>query len=168
MRKNVVLLILTVFMFYSCKNEGAKPEGKEIEKQEVTYLSFGENIDAENSISIAEMSEKYKNLKEGDTLDIKFSAPIKEVCKKKGCWMKLDLGNGLESYVNFKDYGFFMPMNADGKEVIVNGKAFVKISTVNELQHLAKDAGNSEEEIAKITEPKYTLAFEADGVLMKE
>src|SRR5690606_38371331 len=117
-------------------------------KQEVTYLSFGENIDAENSISIAEMSEKYKNLKEGDTLDIKFSAPIKEVCKKKGCWMKLDLGNGLESYVNFKDYGFFMPMNADGKEVIVNGKAFVKISTVNELQHLAKDAGNSEEEIA--------------------
>ena len=28
--------------------------------------------------------------------------------------------------------------------------------------------GNSAEEIAKITEPKYTLAFEADGVLMKE
>jgi len=59
-------------------------------------------------------------------------------------------------------------MNADGKEVIVNGKAFVKIATVDELQHLAKDAGTSEEEIAKITDPKYTLAFEADGVLMKK
>jgi len=168
MKKNAILVILTVFMFYSCKNEGADKAAKEIDKQEVTYLSFGENIKAENSISTAEMAGKYKNLKEGDTLNIKFSAPIKEVCKKKGCWMKLDLGNGEESYVNFKDYGFFMPMNADGKEVIVNGKAFVKVATVDELQHLAKDAGTSEEEIAKITEPKYTMAFEADGVLMKE
>jgi len=168
MRKNVILIALTVFVFYSCKNEGANKSVKEIEKQEVKYLSFGENIKAENSISSAEMSEKYKNLKEGDTLNIKFSAPIKEVCKSKGCWMKLDLGNEQESFVNFKDYGFFMPMNADGREVIVNGKAFVKVTTVDELQHFAKDAGNSEDEIAKITEPKYTLAFEADGVLMKE
>ncbi len=168
MRKNVILIVMVVIVFYSCKNEGANKSVKEIEKQEVKYLSFGENIKAENSISSAEMAEKYKNLKEGDTLNIKFSAPIKEVCKKKGCWMKLDLGNGEETYVNFKDYGFFMPMNADGKEVIVNGKAFVKIAAVDELQHLAKDAGTSEEEIAKITDPKYTLAFEADGVLMKE
>jgi len=168
MGKNVILMVLTVFVFFSCKNEGANKSAKEIEKQEVTYLSFGENIKADNSISTAEMAEIYKDLKEGDTLNVKFSAPIKEVCKKKGCWMKLDLGNGEESYVNFKDYGFFMPMNADGREVIVNGKAFVKVATVDELQHFAKDAGNSEEEIAKITEPKYTLAFEADGVLMKE
>jgi hypothetical protein len=168
MGKNVILLLLAVFVLYSCKNEGANKERKEIEKQDVTYLSFGENIKAENSISNAEMAEKYKNLKEGDTLNIKFSAPIKEVCKSKGCWMKLDLGNEQESFVNFKDYGFFMPMNADGREVIVNGKAFVKVTTVDELQHFAKDAGNSEEEISKITEPKYTLAFEADGVLMKE
>ena len=168
MGKNAILIVMAVFMFYSCKNEGAGKAAKEIEKQEVTYLSFGENIKADNSISNAEMAEKYKDLKEGDTLNVKFSAPIKEVCKSKGCWMRLDLGNGQESYVNFKDYGFFMPMNADGREVSVNGKAFVKVATVDELQHLAKDAGNSAEEIAKITEPKYTLAFEADGVLMKE
>ena len=168
MRKDILLLLLTVFMFYSCKNDVAKNKGKEIDKQEVTYLSFGENINVENSISTAEMVEKYKNLKEGDTLNIKFNAPIKEVCKSKGCWMKLDLGNEQESFVNFKDYGFFMPMNADGREVVVNGKAFVKVTTVDELQHFAKDAGKTEEEISKITEPKYTLAFEADGVLMKE
>lgn len=168
MRKNAILVILTVLLFYSCKNGGEDKAAKEIDKQEIKYLYFGENIKAENAISKDDMAKKYKNIKEGDTLNIKFSAPIKEVCKKKGCWMKLDLGNGQESYVNFKDYGFFMPMNADGREVIVNGKAFVKIATVDELQHLAKDAGNSAEEIAKITEPKYTLAFEADGVLMKE
>ena len=114
MRKSAILIVLAVFVFYSCKNEGTNKDVKEIEKQEVKYLSFGENIEAENSISSAEMSEKYKNLKEGDTLNIKFSAPIKEVCKSKGCWMKLDLGNEQESYVNFKDYGFFMPMNPFG------------------------------------------------------
>ncbi|NVK09994.1 MAG: DUF4920 domain-containing protein, partial [Tenacibaculum sp.] len=119
-------------------------------------------------ISAEEMRTKFKNLKKGDTLNIKFTSTINEVCKKKGCWMKLDLGEEQESMVRFKDYGFFMPLNADNKEVIVNGKAFVTEISVDELQHYAKDAGKSEEEIAKITEPKYTYAFEADGVLMKK
>ncbi len=61
-----------------------------------------------------------------------------------------------------------MPLNADNKEVIVDGRAFVTEISVKELQHYAKDAGKTEEEIANITEPKFTYAFEADGVLMKE
>ena len=107
-----------------------------------------------------------KDLKEGDTLNVKFASKINTVCKSKGCWMNLDLGNEQESLVKFKDYGFFMPLNSDGREVIVNGKAFVNTTSIEELRHFAKDAGKSEEEIAKITEPKYTLSFEADGVLM--
>lgn len=137
-------------------------------KKEENYTSFGKNITADNAIGHTEMAEKFKALKAGDTLEVKFNATINEVCKKKGCWMKLDLGNNEESMVTFKDYGFFMPLNADNREVIVNGKAFVKETTVKELQHFAKDAGKSEEEIAAITEPKFTYAFKADGVLMKE
>ena len=61
-----------------------------------------------------------------------------------------------------------MPLDSDNKEVIVRGKAFVTETSVKELQHLAKDAGKTDEEIALITQPKLTYAFEADGVLMKK
>ena len=52
--------------------------------------------------------------------------------------------------------------------MIVNGRAFVTKVPVEELKHYAKDSGKSEEEIAAITEPEFTYAFEADGVLLKE
>ncbi len=168
MKKIIILVIATVFTLISCKNEKGKKEIKGTDKQEVTYLSFGGKINPDQAISKTEMAAKYKNLKEGDTLVVKFASSINEVCKKKGCWMKLDLDADQEAMVRFKDYGFFMPLNSDGREVIVNGKAYVSTTSVEELRHLAKDAGKTEEEISKITEPKYTLAFEADGVLMKE
>ncbi|PID69736.1 MAG: DUF4920 domain-containing protein [Flavobacteriales bacterium] len=137
-------------------------------KKEENYASFGNKITTDNVITNTEMAEIFKNLQMGDTLEVKFNATINQVCKKKGCWMKLDLGDGQESMVTFKDYGFFMPLNAANREVIVNGKAFVKETTVEELRHFAKDAGKSEKEIDSITQPKYTYAFEADGVLMKK
>ncbi|VAW25488.1 hypothetical protein MNBD_BACTEROID04-1442 [hydrothermal vent metagenome] len=168
MRKIIILVIATVFTLFSCKNEKEKNESKSIDKQKVSYLSFGDKINSKQTLSKIEMAEKYKNLKEGDTLTLKFTSSINEVCKKKGCWMKLDLGADNEVMVRFKDYGFFMPLNADGREVIVNGKAYVSTTSVEELRHFAKDAGKTEEEILKITDPEYTLAFEADGVLMKE
>ncbi|PIE49664.1 MAG: DUF4920 domain-containing protein [Flavobacteriales bacterium] len=137
-------------------------------KKGENYASFGNKITTDNVITNTEMAEIFKNLQMGDTLEVKFNATINQVCKKKGCWMKLDLGDGQESMVTFKDYGFFMPLNAANREVIVNGKAFVKETTVEELRHFAKDAGKSEKEIDSITQPKYTYAFEADGVLMKK
>ena len=61
-----------------------------------------------------------------------------------------------------------MPLDSDNKDVIVDGRAYVTKMSVKEQQHYAEDAGQSEEEIAKIKDPKYTYAFEADGVLMKK
>ena len=81
--------------------------------------------------------------------------------------MKLSLDNEEETMVRFKDYGFFMPLDSKDRTVIVEGKAFVKETPVDELRHYAEDAGKSKEEIEKITEPKKEYAFEANGVLMK-
>jgi hypothetical protein len=96
------------------------------------------------------------------------TAEVIEVCQAKGCWMTLKLENGEEAMVKFKDYGFFMPKDIAGKEVILNGKAFVNEVPVEEQRHYAEDAGKSKEEVAAITEPKKTYSFEADGVLIKE
>lgn len=166
MKKLLTATLVVATLFLSCKTE-KKETITEKSSQKSEYVSFGEKISSDNTLSKTDVLAKFQNLKSGDTLNIKFASTINEVCKKKGCWMKLDLGNEKESMVRFKDYGFFMPLNSDKKEVIVNGKAFVTETSVKDLQHYAKDAGKSEEEIAKITDPKYTYAFEADGVLLK-
>jgi hypothetical protein len=67
--------------------------------------------------------------------------------------------------VRFKDYGFFMPLDAKGS-VIVNGKAYISETSVEDLKHYAEDAGASEDEIEAIVSPKRTYSFEADGVLL--
>ena len=107
---------------------------------------------------------KYTNLKVGDTLNLKFGSSISDLCSKKG----VDETSRTRRGDEFQRLRIFMPLDAKGKEVIVEGKAFVKETSVDELRHYAEDAGESEEEIAKITEPKRTLSFEASGVLMKK
>ena len=62
--------------------------------------------------SVNNMMKKFADLKEGDTLEVKFKSEINEVCQKKGCWMTLDLADDKEAFVKFKDYGFFVPKNA--------------------------------------------------------
>jgi hypothetical protein len=92
---------------------------------------------------------------------------IVDVCPKKGCWMRLNMGHGEQVMVRFKDYDFFVPTDAKGN-VVINGKAFVTETSVDELRHYAEDAGKSEEEIAQITEPKLEYRFLADGVLLNQ
>lgn len=132
------------------------------------YASFGAKISKDGALSKAQVTAKYDKLKAGDTINVKFRSKIVDVCSKKGCWMNLELDKGKSAFVKFKDYAFFMPLNAAGSEVIVNGKAFVSIESVTELRHYAKDAGKSKAEIEKITKPETSYSFMADGVLIKE
>lgn len=165
--KNIVLTLATIALLTSCKEEKKEDvTTNEITENTVEYAVFGDSITNEGAISAAEMMAKYNDLKEGDTLNVKFTTSIDEVCQKKGCWMTLDLGNEKQAFVKFKDYAFFVPMNAQESEAVVNGKAFVSVTSVNELKHYAKDEGKSQEAIDSITEPKVTYSFMADGVLI--
>ena len=153
------LILLSAFtLLIACKAE---------QKKEVSYLSFGEETSNKNILSKDQVVEIDKNLAVGDTVNMKFSASVNEVCQAKGCWMLLDIGAN-EAMVKFKNYGFFMPKNIADKEVIVNGKAFISEVSIDEQRHYAYDAGKSEDEIAKIIEVKKTLSLEADGVLLVE
>ncbi len=163
MKITIIILALLV-SFTACKEQ--KKDTKEFQNEDIAYLSYGKKITAADAVSKEAMAKKFIDLKKGDTIDMKFVSNINEVCKTKGCWMKLDLGNEKETMVRFTDYGFFMPLNSDNRDVIVEGRAFISEISVEELQHYAKDAGKSEEEIAQITESKTTYGFEADGVLM--
>lgn len=166
--KKIIAIFALFLTIVSCKNEEKLPENQLVEIPEITYASFGAEITDDDALPAKRMAEHYKSMSVGDTVNSKMTAKVLEVCQAKGCWMRLELQDGEEVMVKFKDYAFFMPKNIAGKEVIVNGKAFVNEVPVEEQRHYAEDAGQSAEEIAKITQPKKTFSFEADGVLLKE
>ncbi|MFY7671318.1 DUF4920 domain-containing protein [Tenacibaculum sp. MEBiC06402] len=165
--KNLLILFCGLFLtFISCKTE-KKEEPVKKEATKVEYASFGAKISQDGALTKEQALEKYATMNVGDTVNVKFATKIKEVCSKKGCWMKVPVSDSEEVMVRFKDYGFFMPLDSNGKEVIVEGKAFIQETSVEELKHYAEDAGKSKEEIGKITEPKKEMAFLAHGVLLK-
>lgn len=166
--KHILTILILVLVLVCCKSKGQETEKEQVVKQEIAYASFGDEINDDNVITTQQMSERYKSMSVGDTITTKMTAKVIEVCQAKGCWMTLNLDNGEEAMVKFKDYGFFMPKDISGKEVILNGKAFVNEVPVDEQRHYAEDAGKSKEEIAAITQPKKTYSFEADGVLIKQ
>ncbi len=131
------------------------------------YASFGATFTTNTVLNKEQMLKKYQTLKHGDTISVTFESQINEVCKKKGCWMDVSLGKDQKSFVKFKNYGFFVPLNADKSDAIISGKAFIDEVSVAQLKHYAKDGGKSQEEIDKIMSPKVTYAFQADGVLIK-
>lgn len=125
--------------------------------------SFGEGVKKGGVIAAAEVDAK---LGDKTKADMKVSGEVVTVCKKKGCFMTLKLTNGETMFVNFKDYAFFMPKDIAGKKVVIDGFAERKTTSVEDLKHYAEDAKKSAEEIAKITEPKKEIVFEAKGVVI--
>lgn len=165
--KQVLLAVATITFMVSC-NKKVENETN-VDAPQISYQVFGDSISAEGALSKDEMLAKYQTMSLTDTLEVKFTSEIISTCKKKGCWMTLNLAEGKETFVKFKDYAFFVPKEgAENHATIIAGKAFITETSVDELKHYAKDAGKTEEEIATITEPKVEYRFMADGVLIAE
>jgi hypothetical protein len=125
-------------------------------------VTYGAGTTPDGSVPVADLEKKMVNNK----FEGKVTAKVLEVCQEKGCWMKVEKPGGETLMVKFKDYGFFMPKDIVGKEVVLDGTASVKETSVKQLQHYAKDAGKSKEEIQKIKKPKKDVQFLASGVLV--
>jgi len=138
--KKIILFTALSLAFVACKNETKTTENQvEDIKKEIAYTSIGMEINDDDALSAERMMVHYKGMKAGDTINSKMKGKIVEVCSAKGCWMKLDMDGQNEVMVKFKDYGFFMPLDAEG-DVVINGKAFVSETPVDELRHYAEDA----------------------------
>lgn len=124
---------------------------------------FGEEVKPGDVKPAAKMEAAMGDKK---TVDMKIEGKVVDVCKKKGCWITLEMPNGDPMRVTFKDYAFFMPMDIVGKKVVLDGLAKKQTISVETLRHYAEDAKKSPEEVAKITDPKKELAFEAKGVVI--
>ncbi|MES2828526.1 MAG: DUF4920 domain-containing protein [Bacteroidota bacterium] len=155
MKSKLFILSVAFSMLSICAfaQEGDKKETK----------TFGEGVKMLNVKPVAKMEAA---MGDKNVADMKISGEVVDVCKKKGCWMTLKMPDGEPIRVTFKDYAFFMPMDIVGKKVALDGIAKKQTISVETLRHYAEDAHKSAEEVAKITDPKKELAFEAKGVVI--
>ncbi len=160
MNKLTFIFALLVMSFAACKNSSnnaASADG----------IHFGEVIDTSGTIPYADLLAQ---MSVSDSVQAKVVGKVSGVCQTKGCWMNIVSDSDTsktEMFVQFKDYGFFMPKDLAGKEVVMLGKAYREVTSVDDLKHFAEDEGLTAEEIAKITEPKTELKFMASGVMIK-
>jgi hypothetical protein len=160
MKKNyLILAVFAIVVFLTaCKSNPTTSSDMK---------SFGAGVShPENPAAFADV---VRQLETQDSVNTILRAKVSEVCQAKGCWMNLVDNNGVvqdELFVKFHDYGFFVPKDIAGREVIVEGVAYKEETSVEELKHYAEDAGKSEEEIAAITEPISEMKFMATGVIL--
>ena len=126
-------------------------------------VTYGKEVTADNAVNTEALN---KTLSTDSVYNGNITGTVVEVCKKKGCFMKISQANGAPIMVQFTDYAYFMPQNIVGKTVVVEGKAKVKETSVERLKHYAADAGKTKEEIAMINTPKKDISIMADGVLV--
>ncbi len=125
---------------------------------------YGKAITKEGAILVQELEAK---LTTDSAYTGKVEGQVVEVCKKKGCFIRVKRdGEGDPILVRFTDYGFFMPQDIVGRTVVLEGQAKVKEISIARQQHFAEDAGKDAEEIAKITEPKVDINIIADGIVV--
>jgi hypothetical protein len=165
MKKLSIIVVLAAALISACTQSNTSNEGaQEVLSAAVPVTYYGEKINDEATVEASRIPDL---LQEKDTVSVKVAGKIIQTCRKKGCWMTIDIGNNEKMTVKFKDYGFFVPLDADGVDAIFEGFAFKTEKSVAELRHLAEDAGKSEEEIAAITQPEVAYSFEASGVILK-
>ncbi|MFM1884634.1 MAG: hypothetical protein RL168_818 [Bacteroidota bacterium] len=152
------ILIPAVVLLAACTSPEAQPEAQ------ISYDYFGDTVQVGDTTALSALLAQLQG--GTDSVYGTFSAPISSVCQVKGCWMQLDLGNGEEALVRFKDYGFFVPMDAASEIAFVEGGLKVDTLSVEWLRHQAEDAGASDSAIAAITEPRVSYSVLATGVAL--
>ena len=125
--------------------------------------TYGAKVTEEGAIAISELPNL---LKGKDTVAVKVKAKAVSSCASKGCWMNLQIDDKNTAFVKMKDYEFFVPTAIADKNVVLDGIAFIKITTVAELKHYAEDGKKSKAEIDAITEPKKEIRFLANGIMV--
>jgi hypothetical protein len=171
-----LLLFTILLMFLACGQQSSTREKKDsieqsaetsTEEKKLSILTddqFGQSFENKEVKKAEDMLKIYQDLSLGDTIQVQFQSQVQSVCVRKGCWMKLDLPEDMNVHVTFKDYGFFVPKDSKGHEMVVRGRAFIEETDVEMLKHYAEDAGKNREDIAAINSPKLNYRFIAEGV----
>ena len=103
-----------------------------------THEVFGSPLpDSGTPLSFADlMTDENKYLDQ----EVMVETRIAKVCQKKGCFFVAQEGAST-ARVTFKDYGFFIPTDSGGKNVVLLGTFSRKSVSKEQAEHYAADLG---------------------------
>lgn len=134
-----------------------------------SYEIFGAEVaEWDETLSLAEVISATEKLgKKADVESLSFDpvtieAEVAEVCQKKGCFFIATDGENT-ARVTFKDYGFFVPTDSQGKKVKLVGTFSIKELSEDQARHYAEDAGKNPDEISG---PQKEYSIVATSVLV--
>jgi hypothetical protein len=159
---NMKKLFVTLFVMASVTALHAQPPNVPADKG----ANFGEKTTEESAITFEQLSNELAAKKDGaKKINVKLKAVVTEVCSKEGCWIKIKGTKG-NVMVKMKDHKFLVPLVLNEKEIVIDGIAEEKVTSVEMLKHYAEDANKSKAEIDAIKEPKKEIVIIAKGILV--
>ena len=151
--KNLLLIAATVFFTSTLFAQDAEVIRLSDPVQETEEFEvFGAELNYE-SLTPSTLSEIIES--EGESKKVILKASVAEVCSKKGCFFIAEDGE-YQARITFKDYGFFIPTDSKGKEVIFVGDFSVKTLSEDKAKHYAEDAGKDPEAV-KGSQKEYSV-----------
>lgn len=103
-----------------------------------TYEVFGSTLpETGTPLRLAELVEDNDKYLDQEVL---VETRIAKVCQKKGCFFVATEGAST-ARVTFKDYGFFIPTDSGGKNVVLLGTFSRKSVSKEQAEHYAADLG---------------------------
>lgn len=151
------LLVVIPALLFATALMAQPPKGKA--KKGTVY---GTQVDKKDAMP----ADNLHSFMEGKTAaTVKVQGVVKEVCQAMGCWVTMETANG-PVMVKMKDHAFYVPVALIGKNVVIEGEASVKETSVDMLKHYAEDAGKPQEEIDAITQPKKQMMLMASGIVV--
>jgi hypothetical protein len=118
--KNLTAVLLVVLPIAAAAAESGKQ-------------AFGKPLEGLEPTSLAALLDKPR-----DGARVRLEGTIEKVCERKGCWLALKQGER-SIHVTFEGYSFFVPKDAAGRPVALEGRVIVKQPTEAEAAHLESE-----------------------------
>jgi len=137
--KRTILISIAVLLFAAC-NQSATATPKPTKNAGVE--TYGAPVPNGQSISITEVlkdPDKYKGK------PILVDGIVRKACEKKGCWMEVAESGSKDVQgcrVTFKDYGFFVRLDAAGSKARMQGELTVEKVSKDHVAHLEQEGAH--------------------------
>ena len=150
-------VLLCAALVGSCAQDRPPPVSKPTEAGYGAALSSAPPVDLASVVAAP---------RDFDGKTVKVSGTVGAVCQKKGCWMTLatPAADGPRVRVTFLNYGFFVPKDLSGRQVVAEGTFHVKTLQAAEAQHYADDEAAAGKPSRQVTGSEMEFSLVASGV----